>query len=61
MIEEENEIAEVFNEFFVSKIEKLKNNIDKDYCRDPLEKYRYEKKKSYQVFTCVTKCVNFLS
>ena len=30
------EVAEIFNEFFVQKIEKLKENIDQSYVEDPL-------------------------
>ena len=36
----EKQIADIFNDFFISKIEKLKEGIDKDYVKDPLEKLK---------------------
>ncbi len=39
-IREEEEIAEVFNEFFISKITNLRANIGREYVKDPLKKLR---------------------
>ena len=38
IITDEKEIADIFNQFFINKIETLKKNIDKTQIRDPLEK-----------------------
>ena len=40
MIKEEQEIANTFNKFFVSKIQNLRTNINQNYVEDPLEKLR---------------------
>ena len=37
---DEQEVANSFNRFFVDKIELLKENIDPDYVKDPLEKIK---------------------
>ena len=37
---DENRIAGIFNEFFISKTATLKQGIDKDMIKDPLEKLR---------------------
>ena len=39
-IESEEEIAECFNDYFVDKIQKLKENIDPEYIGDPLAKLK---------------------
>ena len=39
-LEDEEKIAEVFNVFFVEKIASLKENIDKNLVREPLEKLK---------------------
>ena len=39
-INNDREIAEVFNHYFKNKIEELKANIGQEYVRDPLEKLR---------------------
>ena len=39
-IEDEEEIAEKMNEFFVQKIADLKNNIDPELKKDPLDKLK---------------------
>ena len=36
-VEDNTEIATCFNEFFVSKIEKLKSNINNNLTEDPLK------------------------
>ena len=38
MITDENRIAEAFNNFFLSKIAKLKEGIDKEMVKDPIDK-----------------------
>ena len=43
-ISDEFQIAEMFNKFFVSKIETLKAGIDKDFVEDPLSKLREKMK-----------------
>ena len=40
MIENEKEIADIFNDYFIEKIENLKRNINKEYVKDPLEKLK---------------------
>ena len=40
MIENEKEIADIFNDYFIEKIETLKRNINKEYVKDPLEKLK---------------------
>ena len=54
VIEEEKEIAEVFNKFFVEKIEKLKEGIDKDYVKEPLEKLKKKLEKKNLKFSLKT-------
>ena len=39
-ITKEEEVAELFNEFFVEKISKLKQNIDNKYKEDPLQRLK---------------------
>ena len=39
-IHDENEIAEIFNQFFIQKIEDLKDNIDATQIKDPTEKLK---------------------
>ena len=39
-IESEEEIAKSFNEYFVEKIQKLKNNIDSEYICDLKDNFR---------------------
>ena len=39
-VSDEQEVANSFNRFFVDKIELLKENIDPDYVKDPLEKIK---------------------
>ena len=39
-IEDEKETAHSFNNYFIEKIEKLKENIDKDFVEEPLEKLK---------------------
>ena len=39
-IKSEEEIADIFNEYFMDKIEKLKENIDHKYVKEPLEKLK---------------------
>ena len=53
-------IAKIFNKYFVEKIKKLKENIDKDYVKDPLEKRKRkmeEKKLRYSLRTVSEKKV----
>jgi hypothetical protein len=38
--EDEKEVAEVFNSFFVEKIQDLKNNIDQSKVEDPFIRLR---------------------
>jgi hypothetical protein len=45
-IREEEEIAKVFNLFFLSKITNLKVNIGRQYVKDHLEKLRNKMKNS---------------
>ena len=40
IIEQESEIAEIFNSFFVDKIQDLKQNIDQNLLEDPLIKLK---------------------
>ena len=44
------EIADIFNSFFIKKVEDLKANIDKDYVMDPIEKLS-SKTKSENTFS----------
>ena len=42
-VNDEEEVAELFNDFFIEKVEQLKKNIDKDLveyplCRPPLNR-----------------------
>ena len=37
-ITDEKEIAEIFNKFFIKKIEELKDSIDPNQIRDPIRK-----------------------
>ena len=37
-VEKEEAIADIFNNYFIEKIDKLKINIDKNYVKDHLEK-----------------------
>ena len=39
-VSDEKEVAEIFNNFFIEKIEKLKENIDITMIEDPLERLR---------------------
>ena len=39
-IVKEDEVAEIFNDFFIKKIKKLKDNIDPNYVEDPLSKLK---------------------
>ena len=39
-IHDEKEIAEIFNQFFIRKIEDLKDNINTTQIKDPIEKLR---------------------
>ena len=54
ILEDKKEIAEVFNEFFVEKIEKLKKNIDKKYLEEPLEKLKKKMDNKNLKFTLKT-------
>ena len=54
ILEDEKEIAEVFNEYFVEKIEKLKENIDKRYVEEPLEKLKKKMENKNLKFTLKT-------
>jgi hypothetical protein len=36
----EDQIAEVFNEYFINKIEDIKENVDKEYMEDPLKRLK---------------------
>ena len=38
------EVADIFNSFFIKKVEDLKSSIDKDYTMDPLDKLSAQKK-----------------
>ena len=38
------EVADIFNNFFIKKVKDLKSNIDKDYIMDPLDKLNSQKK-----------------
>ena len=44
VIEKEEKIANIFNNYFIGKIEHLKNNINKDYVKDTLEKLKKKSK-----------------
>ena len=39
-IVDEEQVAEIFNQFFVEKIQNLKDNIDPKYVKDPLVKLK---------------------
>ena len=39
----EDEVAEVFNKFFVDKMKTLKDNIDQSIVEDPLERLNCKK------------------
>ena len=51
MIEDEIEIANTFNYFFVSKIEKLRENINQNHVEDLLEKLRKKMAKKHIKFS----------
>ena len=40
-----SEIANIFNDYFIEKIEKLKETIEKNYVKEPLEKLRKKMEK----------------
>ena len=54
IIEKEEEIANIFNNFFVEKIQVLKDGIDKNIITDPLEKLEKKMKKKNLVFSLKT-------
>ena len=51
IISDEMIIANAFNDFFVTKIQKLKDSIDKDYIEDPLKKVRTKMKPNNSKFS----------
>ena len=55
-IVKEDEVAEIFNEFFITKIQKLKDNIDPNYVEDPISKLKakFEGKKLHFALKTVT-------
>jgi hypothetical protein len=53
-IDKEEEIAEIFNKFFIDKIDKLKENIDQSYVKEPLEKLRKKMEKKNIKFSLKT-------
>ena len=46
----EDEVAEVFNEFFVDKMKTLKDNIDQSIVEDPLETLNCKKQTKNLLF-----------
>ena len=48
--EDKTEIAETFNQFFGEKIQKLKENIDQTYVKDPLIKLKKKMKGNKATF-----------
>ena len=54
IIEDEVEIANIFNNFFIGKIQKLRENIDQSYVEDPLEKLRKKMAKKNVKFSLKT-------
>ena len=53
-IEDEEKIADIFNDYFIEKIEKLKGNINKDYVKEPLERLRKKMERKNLKFTLKT-------
>ena len=55
-IVDEGKVAEIFNQFFVSKIKNLKDNIDPNYVEDPIArlKSKFEGKKLHFSLKTVT-------
>ena len=51
IINDEKEVAEKFNEFFVEKIALLKQDIDKTLIKDPLEKLANKMKNNKNRFS----------
>ena len=53
-IEDEEKIAEIFNKYFVDKIENLKDNIDQEYVKNPTEKLKEKMKEKNLKFSLKT-------
>ena len=53
-ITDKKEIAEIFNKFFIKKIEELKDNIDPNQIRDPIRKLKEKVKFKYLKFNLKT-------
>ena len=50
VIEKEEEIANIFNNFFIEKISSLKDGIDQKYVKEPLAKLKKKmEQKKHQV------------
>ena len=53
-IEDEREIAEIFNDYFIRKIEDLKDNIDSTQIKDPMVKLKEKVKNKNLHFSMKT-------
>ena len=53
-IEDEKEIADIFNDYFIQKMERLKENTNKDYVKEPLERLKKKLDRKNLKFTLNT-------